>query len=320
MKTGLIDTFDLLKTAFKEWNEDNASRLSAALAYYTVFSISPLLIIALAIAGQFFDQNLARARLIAQLGDLVGQQGAGMIQTMLENASKPADSFVASLIGIVLLVLGASGVFGELQGALNTIWEVAPKPERGLLETVKTRFLSFTMVMGVGFLLLVSLIISTILSALDTFLANSAQPVLFMLQSINTVVSLGVITLIFALIFKFVPDVKMAWRDVWLGAFVTALLFVVGKFLIGLYLGSSSVTSTYGAAGSLVILLLWVYYSTQILFFGAEFTQVYTSRYGSRVRTAREAVPLTEKTRVQQGIPHRETVGDKNGREQEGVM
>lgn len=308
MKAVLKNILELFSSSFKEWNEDRASRLSAALAYYTVFSISPLLIIALAVAGQFFDQNAVRNELMAQIGGLVGQQGAEMVELMLESAGKPADSLIASVIGVVVLLLGASGVFGELQSALNTIWEVAPKPERGLIDTIKIRFLSFTMVIGVGFLLLVSLMVSTILSILNNFLANSIQPVLFLLQFMNTVVSLGAITFIFALIFKFVPDVKIAWRDVWLGAFVTALLFTIGKLAIGFYLGSSSVTSTYGAAGSLVIILLWVYYSTQILFFGAEFTQVYANQYGSLVRPARGAVPLTEKTRVQEGIPHEEEV------------
>jgi membrane protein len=308
MKAVLKNIVELVATSFKEWNEDRASRLSAALAYYTVFSISPLLIIALAIAGQFFDQNAVRNELMAQIGGLLGPQGAEIVGTMLENAARPADSLIASLIGVVTLLLGASGVFGELQSALNTIWEVTPNPERGLLSTVKTRFLPFTMVLSVGFLLLVSLIVSTVLSALNTFLSGDAESVSWVLQAFNVVLSFGAITLIFALIFKFVPDVQIAWRDVWLGAAVTSLLFVIGKFVIGFYLGNSSVTSTYGAAGSLVIILLWVYYSTQILFLGAEFTQVYANKYGSLVRPARGAVPLTEKTRVQEGIPHEEEV------------
>jgi len=311
MASHLKSFFGLWATTFKEWNEDRASRLSAALAYYTIFSISPVLIIALAIAGQFFDQNAIRDQLIGQIGSLIGVQGADMIKTMLQNASRPTDTSIASIFGIILLFLGASSVFGELQSALNTIWEVAPKPNRGIWNTIQTRFLSFTMVVVVGFLLLVSLVVSTILSFLNTSLANTTQAVPFFVQFLDTTASLLVITFIFALIFKFVPDVQVGWRDVWLGAIVTALLFTIGKFAIGLYLGSSSVISTYGAAGSLVIILLWVYYSTQILFLGAEFTQVYACRYGSRVPTAREAVPLSEKTRVQHGIPHSEKVQAK---------
>ena len=311
MRAQLKSFIDLWTTVFKEWNEDRASRLSAALAYYTIFSIAPVLIIALAIAGRFFDQNLIRDQLIAEIAGLIGPQGADMIRSMLINASRPFDSSLASLFGILLLFLGASSVFGELQSALNTIWEVAPKPNRGLFNTIRMRFLSFTMVVVVGFLLLVSLIISTVLSFMNTSLSNTTQSIPFIVGFIDTTVSLVAVTLIFALIFKFVPDVKIGWGDVWLGALVTAILFTLGKFAIGVYLGSSRVISTYGAAGSLVIILLWVYYSTQILFLGAEFTQVYACRYGSRVQTAREAVPLTEKTRVQHGIPHAEKVQEK---------
>ncbi|CAG0935770.1 hypothetical protein TFLX_04620 [Thermoflexales bacterium] len=305
MKEKFKEAADLIKATLQEWGEDKAARLAAALAYYTVFSIPPLLIIVLAVVGQFYDQSTARQQLMAQIADLLGREGADFIQGLLESASRPADTFLASLLSVVTLLLGATGVFGELQGALNTIWEVAPKPGRGWLGTLKDRFLSFTMVLGIGFLLLVSLVVSTALSALGNFFAGEVAQTSGVLQLLNSLVSFGIITLLFALIFKVIPDVRIAWRDVWLGALVTALLFVIGKFAIGLYLGRSSVASTYGAAGSLVIILLWIYYSAQILFLGAEFTQVYANRYGSQVRPAADAVLLTEKRRVQQGLAPR---------------
>jgi membrane protein len=298
---------DLVKATFKDWSEDKAARLAAALAYYTVFSIPPLLIIVLAIVGQFFDRNSMRDQLMAQIGGLIGQQGADFIKGLLESASKPAESTVAAVLGLITLLLGATGVFGELQGALNTIWEVAPKPGRGLLGTMKDRFLSFTMVLGIGFLLMVSLVLSTALAALSNFVAGDTAQASGLLEILNSLASVLILTVMFALMFKIIPDAEIAWRDVWLGAAFTALLFTIGKYVIGLYLGRSSVASTYGAAGSLVVILIWIYYSAQILFLGAEFTQVYANRYGSRVRPAADAIPITDEARAQQGIPRQST-------------
>jgi membrane protein len=244
--------------------------------------------------------------LIAQFSGLIGRQGAEIIQTMLESASEPKDSFIASTIGIITLFWGASGVFNAMQDALNTIWEVAPKPRRGLADILKNRTLSFSMVLVIGFLLLVLLVMSTGLSALTTYFNGNAETISILLQVINFVVSFGVTTLLFALIFKIVPDVEIAWRNVWVGAALTSLLFSLGKFAIGAYLGNGSITSAYGAAGSLVVILVWVYYSAQILFLGAEFTQVYTNMYGTRPSPAPNAVPLTERARAQQGSPHTE--------------
>ncbi len=306
MNNKLKDVAGLARAAFQDWNEDKAARLAAALAYYTVFSVPPLLIIVLALVGQFFDKNMARDRLMAQIAGLIGQQGASFVQGLLESASKPADTAIASIISIVTLLLGATGVFGQLQDALNTIWGVAPKPGRGLLGTIKDRFLSFTMVLGIGFLLMVSLVVSTILSAISNFVAGNPAQTSGVLELLNSVASFLIITLLFAMIFKIIPEVKIAWRDVGLGAVVTALLFVVGKFAIGLYLGRSSVASTYGAAGSLVVILIWIYYSAQILFLGAEFTQVYANRYGSHMRPKANAMPLTYKARAQQNMPRPE--------------
>ncbi len=300
--------FNLLKETFQEWNEDKSPRLAAALAYYTAFSITPLLIVVIAIAGLVYGQDAVRGRLQYQIADIVGGEAAGAIQEMLANFNQPSSNIIATIIGIVTLLLGAAGLFGQLQDALNTIWEVAPKPNQGLLATLRQRFISFTMVLGVGFMLLVSLVISAAVSAVGSVVAGYLPGEEFILQIVNLVISFAVITLLFAAIYKVLPDVKISWRDVWMGAVVTALLFTLGKFLLGLYLGSSSVASGYGAAGSFVLLLLWIYYSAQILLFGAEFTQVYARRYGTRIEPSKNAVRLSEGDRVQQGIPHTETI------------
>jgi membrane protein len=301
----LRDFLTLAKESFRAWSEDKAARLAAALAYYTIFSIPPLLLISLAVAGVFLDEAAAQNRVVEEIGGLVGQQGAEAIQAMIASASKPGQGLLAGAIGLVALLLGASGVFGQLHDALNTIWEVEQRADRGVLGLVKDRFLSFTMVLGIAFLLLVSLVITAALSALDSFVAGLAPGSELLFQLISFAVSLAVTIVLFALIFKVVPDAEIAWRDVWVGAAVTAILFTAGKTLIGLYLGKSATASAFGAAGSLVVLLLWVYYSAQILFLGAEFTQVYANLFGAGIRPDANAVPLTEQKREQQGIPHR---------------
>jgi membrane protein len=307
----LDDVKVLLKQTFKEWLEDKASRLAAALSYYTIFSIPPLLLIAIAIAGRLFGAEAAQNQLIGQISGLVGQEGAEFIQETIENARQPTEGIIATVLGIALLLLGASGVFGQLQDALNTIWEVTTKPGRGIIGTIKDRFFSFTMVLGVGFLLLVSLVISAALAALDEFVVGLLPGAATLMQILNIFISLAAITLLFGLIYKYVPDVEISWGDVWIGALITALLFILGKFAIGLYLGNSGVASTYGAAGSLVVILLWIYYSAQILFLGAEFTQVYANQFGSRIVAAENAVPLTEEARAEQGIPKEEEKEEK---------
>ncbi|MCU0538191.1 MAG: YihY/virulence factor BrkB family protein, partial [Hydrococcus sp. Prado102] len=238
----------LLQETFAEWNKDKASRLAAALSYYTIFSLAPLLIIAIAIAGFFFGEEAAKGEIIGQLQGLVGRDGAEVIQTAIENANRPEnDGSIASLISLAILLFGASGVFAELQDALNTVWEVEPKPELGIGEFLRKRFLSFAMILGIGFLLLVSLIISAVLAGINHY-TNSLLPGFDSLwQVVNFIVSFGVITLLFAMIYKFLPDVKITWGDVAIGSAITALLFVIGKYLIGLYLGNSSFSSTYGA-------------------------------------------------------------------------
>jgi len=297
---------DLLKETFQEWQEDKAGRLAAALAYYTVFSLAPLVIIAIAIAAVVFGQEAAQGGIVTQLQDLLGKQGAEAVQEMIQNSRKPNEGRIATIISVALLLFGASGVFGQLQDALNTIWEVAPKPDRGIMGFIKDRFLSFAMVLVIGFLLLVSLVLSAALAALGNYFGNLIPGVPFIWQALNFVISFGVITLLFGMMFRILPDAKIAWSDVWIGAAITSLLFTIGKLLLGQYLGNGSVGSTYGAAGSFVVLLLWVNYSAQILFFGAEFTQVYANKYGSHIVPTKNAIPLTNDARAQQGMPRME--------------
>jgi membrane protein len=302
----------LLKETFSEWSQDKAERLAAALAYYTVFSLAPLLVIVIAIAGSVFGEEAARGQIVAQIQGLVGSQGAQFIQTAIQNASKPKAGTIASIISVVVLLFGASWVFGGLQDALNTIWEVQPKPGRGVIAIIRSRFLSFTMVLVIGFLLLVSLVISAALTAVINFVGNALPGLHSGWQLVNFILSFVVIMLLFALIYKVLPDVKITWKDVWIGAAMTSLLFTIGKLLLGLYLGNGSFGSSYGAAGSLVIILAWVYYSAQILFFGAEFTKVYARRYGSQIVPDENAIPLTEQASAEQGIQrHR---NDREGR------
>lgn len=286
------DLWGLLQETFTQFNEDKAPRLGAALAYYTIFSLAPLLIIAIAIVSFFLDEQQARQQITSQIGGLIGPTGVEAVESMISNAKQPGAGIMATIIGIVTLILGASGVFGELQGALNSIWEVEPKPDRGILGMIKDRFFTFGLVLATGFLLLVSLILSSALAIVGAQFEQLLPGGAMIWQVVNFLISFGIITLLFAMIFKYIPDVKISWGDVWVGALVTATLFVIGRFVLNLYLGNSSTTSVYGAAGSLVVILLWVYYSAQILFFGAEFTQVYGSRFGSRIEPADNAIAI----------------------------
>ncbi|HSL29066.1 MAG TPA: YihY/virulence factor BrkB family protein [Anaerolineales bacterium] len=307
----------LVRDTFKEWREDGAPRLAAALAYYTTFSLAPILVLIIAIAGLVGGRDAAQTQTMAQVENLLGVEGREFVQEMIETASQPQTGWAATLAGAVTLLFGALGVFGELQNSLNTIWEVKPKPAisfwDGMRRFVINRMLSFTMVLGIGFLLLASLVISAVVNALGEYIGARWPLADFWLSLINFLVSFLVITLLFAMIFKFLPEIQIAWTDVWLGAAVTSLLFSLGKFLIGLYLGRSEVGTTFGAAGSLAILLIWIYYSAQILFFGAEFTQVYANRYGSKIVPDPGMVKITEQERAQQGIPHQETMEKAKG-------
>jgi membrane protein len=299
--------FSLLKDTYSDWSEDKASRLAAALAYYTAFSIAPLLLITIAVAGLVFGREAAQGRIVGQLEGVMGP-AAGAIETSLANSQDTSAGTLSAIIGLATLVWSASSLFGQLQESLNTIWEVAPDPNAGLVATLRRRFLSMTMVLGVGFVLLVSLVVTAGVSAVGTFFGDLLPGGAFLWQIVNFLLSFAVIMLLFAAIYKVLPDVTVDWSDVWIGSAVTALLFTVGKLLIGLYLGHASIGSTFGAAGSLLVFLVWVEYSAQILFFGAEFTQVYARRYGSRIVPAEGAVALDEESRAQQGMPARETV------------
>jgi membrane protein len=287
----LRSVVDLFKQVGSEWSNDNASRLAAALALYTLLSIAPLLVIAVAVAGMAYGADAARGQISQEMSTLVGPQAGEAIQGLVAKADTPSTGIWSSIAGIVVLLFGASGVFGELQTALNTIWEVKPKPGRGLRGLLRDRFLSFAMVMGVAFLLLVSLVLSATLMAVTQRFSHLVDwPWLW--QAFNIIVGLGVATVLFGLTFKVVPDVKVAWRDVWVGGLVTALAFSLGRIALSWYVGRAATVSPFGAAGSLVALIIWVYYSAQILFFGAEFTQVYAVRRGARIEPTPNAIPV----------------------------
>lgn len=297
------EIFGLLTKTVAEWNEDKVPRLGAALAFYTALSIAPLLVLSLRVAAVFFGEEAARGEIERQMQSMIGETGAEAIQAMLESANHPESGTIATVFSLITLIAGASGVFGQLQDSLNTIWEVTPKGGRGIWGMVQDRFLSIAMVMGVAFLLIVSLVVSAGLSFVAGYASDWLEGYQLVSRTFDILISLAVFTGLFALIFKFVPDAEIAWRDVWLGAALTAVLFTLGKLAIGLYLGRSSLASSYGVAGSLIVLLVWVYYSAQIVFFGAEFTQVYANRYGRRIVPSKNAVAVTEQQRAQEGMP-----------------
>ncbi|HEX3244953.1 MAG TPA: YihY/virulence factor BrkB family protein, partial [Chloroflexota bacterium] len=296
-----LNVFGLIKESFSEWQRDKASRLAAALAYYTAFSIAPLLLLIISIAGLVLGQEAAQGTIFNQLQGLLGSEVAGFFQSAIAHSREPGASSISAVIGLATLIWSAGNVFGQLQDALDTIWEVQPAPA-GLVGTVKRRIVPLTMVLGVGFLLMVSLVLSAGISAIGTFLGNVLPGSVAFWEIVNVALSLVVITLLFAAIFKILPDAEIRWSDVWVGAIVTSLLFVIGKTLIGIYLGHSTVGSTYGAAGSLLVFLVWVYYSAQILFFGAEFTQVYARQRGARIVPSPGAIPLQTEEKQEQGL------------------
>ena len=286
--------WQFLKSTVMQWIEDEPFQLAAALSYYTLFSLAPLLIIVIAIAGFVFGREAAEDQILQTLQGLIGQESARAIQGMVQNASnKPKTGMISTVIGIIALLFGAGGVVGQLQTSLNKIWGVTPKPDQGVSGFVRQRFVSFAMILGIGFLLLVSLAMSALLTGLTQLMGTLLGGTALVAHLLDVVVSFLFVTTLFAMIYKILPDARIQWRDVWIGAALTSLLFTIGKSLIGLYLGSSGVTSTYGAAGSLITVLLWVYYSSLIFFLGAEFTQVYAREYGSGVVPAENAEPLS---------------------------
>jgi membrane protein len=281
----------MLKDTASQWSEDEAARLAASLALYTMLSIAPLLVIAVSVAGMVFGEEAARGQITQQIGTVVGPQAGKSIEDLVANARTPSTGILSSVVGIVVLLFGASGVFGELQSALNRIWEVKPRPGRGIRGVLRDRFFSFSMVMGVAFLLLVSLVVSAALATISKFFQHLV-PLTWLWEVINVVIGLSVTSVLFALTFKLVPDVKVAWRDVWVGGLVTAIAFTIGRVALGWYVGRSATVSPFGAAGSLVALIVWIYYSAQILFLGAEFAQVYATRFGSRIVPSENAVAI----------------------------
>ncbi|HET6246256.1 MAG TPA: YihY/virulence factor BrkB family protein [Tepidisphaeraceae bacterium] len=306
--------WEVVKKAAGDWMEDRAMRLAASLAFYTMLSLAPILVLALRGVGLVFSDAAALAEEHAYLRGLMGDKAADTVSQMVGPLTRPGAGSVATILSIIVLVISASSVFGELQDSLNTIWEVKPKPGRVLLEILKDRFLSFALVLGVCFLLLVSLVIQTALSGLTH---HTGDTTLFW-HVFNFIASVIVETVLFGLIFKLLPDADVRWDDVWGGAITTGILFSIGKFILGWYLGRASTTSVYGAAGSLIAVLLWVYYSAQILFFGAELTQAHAHLMRAKVKPADNAVAVTEQERTQQGMPDTNRVAalaDKDDRQ-----
>jgi membrane protein len=281
MTPGLRPVWVLVSESVWAWVNDRASRKGAALAFYTVFSLAPILIVAIAIAGLFFGEEAARGEIYAQMSELIGPDGAQAIQAMIQSANRPEAGITATIVGIVTLFIGATTALAELKDGLDQIWQVPNERMSGFWYFVRKRLLSIGMILSLGFLLLVSLVFSAVLTALAKRWGNFDGTGVI-LQGLNFFVSFVLVTILFAMIYKILPSVRIAWRDVIIGAVVTALLFSIGKFMIGLYLGNSAIGSSYGAAGSIVLVLVWVYYSAQIFLLGAEFTKVYAHRYGSR--------------------------------------
>jgi membrane protein len=291
----------LAKRSVTKFIDDNAPSRAASLSYYTTFSLAPLLVIAVAVAGFVFGRQAVSGELHRQLDGLVGDKGAQAIQDMMVSASRPGAGLLATIVGVVVLLLGATGAFVELQDTLNAMWKVEKKKTSGVIGFLRARLLSFAMVGVIAFLLLASLAVSTVLSALGHFAEDLLPGGELVAQGLNLLVSIGVITLLFASIYKVLPDKKIAWGDVWLGSLVTSVLFTIGKLLIGLYLGKGSVASSYGAAGSFAILLIWIYYSSMIMFLGAAFTQVYGE---DRARRPRESSSAADQARAAQRVSH----------------
>lgn len=304
------EVLQLLRETVAEWSEDRVPRLGAALAYYTVFSLAPVIIIVTLIAGALFGgQAEAQVRLVAQISALVGPQGGELVNNMVEAARLPAAAGNLTItVGVITLILGALAVFVQLQDAFDTIWEVTPDPKANLWRLMRNRLLSFTMVLVVGFLLLVALVIGALLTAVGSYLETRMAYYGLFITFVNFLLPVVFTGVLFTIMFKVLPNVHLSWGDVWPGALLTAVLFNLAKYAIGFYLGSAHVGSSVGAAGSMLAILVWVYFSAQILFFGAEFTQVYVKRYRRKPEPAPDAVPMSEADRVKQGMPHRAEV------------
>jgi membrane protein len=282
-RIGLRDLFDMARAAVAAWSADYAPSMGAALSYYAVFSIAPLLLIVISIAGLVYGEDAARGAVFYQVRGMMGDAAAVALQGLLASVHKPAQSILAATVGLLLLIVGATSVFGELQSALDRIWRTPEQAKKGgLRQLIRTRLVSFAMIVGIGILLIGSLLASATLALLENWWGALFGAQALVASALNILLSYAIVTVMFAMIYKIMPRVRIAWRDVWIGAAITAALFTIGKYVIGLYIGKSGVTSTFGAAGSLVVILLWVYYSAQIFLLGAEFTWVYAHRFGSR--------------------------------------
>jgi membrane protein len=291
MSKFLLSSWKILKQTFINFYEDDTMSDASSIAFYTIFSMPAILIIALTIGSAFYERNIVQDELINQVSRLVGRESAKEIEQILSNATLDKTNTIAKIGGVITLIFSATTVFISLQSSLNKIWHIKPKPKNGIIKFSLNRLLSLAMVASIGFVLLVSLVIDALLMLFQEFLSHILEgTTLYILGLINIIISLGIITVVFGLLFKVLPDAKINWKDVWVGSIVTMLLFTMGKFLIGFYLGNSSFNSAYGAAGSLVIILVWIYYSTTIFLFGAELTAVYTEASGSRIEPYSTAV------------------------------
>jgi len=276
--------FGVLKSAFDEFVQDDALKLSASLSYYTVFALGPLLIIIISLSGLFFGRAAVEGRIYDQLRGLIGAEASLQVQDIIRNIQQSQHTMAGAIIGFILLLLGASGVFGEIQGSINYIWSLRAKPKKGWLKIIVNRLLSFSLIVALSFLLMVSLIVNAVMDLINDLLKQHfVHLAVDLVYVVNIALILAIITSLFAVIFKVLPDARIRWKDAFTGAFFTALLFLLGKVLIGVYLGNSKIGVTYGASASVIIILTWVYYSSIILYFGAEFTKIYTMRHGSGI-------------------------------------
>ncbi len=298
-KFQLKNSWTLLYRAFNAFWDDNALKMSASLAYYTIFAIAPLLLIIVSLAGIIYGQEAAQGKIFAELNKFLGSDAANQVQEIIKNISASQDTTFAIVIGSITLFVGTTGVFVEIQDSINEIWRVKAKPKTGWKKLITNRILSFSMVIGLGFLLIVSLVINGVVLALSEKLQIYFPDLTILVINVfNLLLTFIVISALFGIIFKFLPDVLIDWKDVRMGAFFTALLFMIGKFIIGLYIEKVGPGTTYGAAGSLIVILIWVYYTSAILFFGAEFTQVYADCYGGKIKPAPYAVHVMQVEKV----------------------
>jgi membrane protein len=309
LKSKIIIAFDILKDSFQGFIDNRALKLSASLSYYTLFSLAPLLLLMISLASIFLGKEAIQGQVFGEINGLIGNEAAAQIQDVIKNTTLSGKTTFSIIIGSITLLIGATSVFGEIQDSINIIWKLKAKPKRGWLKWIKDRLLSSSLIAGLSFLLIVSLMVNGVLLAINDWLKNYFPDViLIVFEVINVLISFAVITILFSVIFKVLPDAKIKWKDVKIGAFFTACLFMLGRFLIGIYIDVSGTGSAYGAAGSLIVILVWVYYTAAILYFGAQFTKTYTEYIGARIEPADYAVYIEqyEKEKVVKVLPNTE--------------